>query len=85
MVFILLTNYIGIRGDIIYFCFGSLIPLINVFILENEIYSDFPWEIYIYFVYLAMGIFMTLNTVIVYLGLGYILPRLYFYFKAKDE
>ena len=85
VLFYLLYEYIGIRGDWIYFYCGLFIPIINIFIFNNQIYKDFPWEIYLYFIYVFLGMFFNLNVVVVYAGLGYLAPRVFFYFKVKDK
>ena len=85
ILFYLLYKYIGIRGDWIFFYCGILIPIINVFIFKYQIYKDFPLEIYLYIIYVFLGIFFSLNAVVVYAGLGYLVPRVFFYFKAKDK
>ena len=85
IMFYTLYEYNGIKSDWVYFYCGFFIPVINMFIFKGKLYKNFPWEVYIYLIYISSGVFFHLNGTAIYGGLGYLLSRVFFYFKVNKN
>lgn len=68
------------------FCIcGLLMPIIEVAIFKDDFFTSFPWELYLAFAYLALGLFFEFDEVLTYLVFGYAISRLIIYFKVRPK
>ena len=54
-------------------------------IAKEKYHDQFPWELYLFYGYVLVSLFIEVEPHLMYLGFGYALSRLILYFKLKNN
>jgi hypothetical protein len=64
---------------------GMALPVLDLVLSKDKYVTQFPWELYLFYLYFFSSVFFPVEQHLIYLGIGYSLSRIILYFQLKKE
>ncbi|MGB0834241.1 MAG: hypothetical protein ACPGR2_06970 [Psychrobium sp.] len=64
---------------------GFIFPWTELLLYREEYLRAFPWELYVFYAYVAFGWLIGYQDLLFFLGMGYALARVIIYFRVRPR